>query len=264
MIYESISETNFRKYNNLITNLIKEYSDDYYSYDNSSYKLPISDAVFCVDDIIRNKKFYDAIKLAVFDKKNMSDDLVFFDIWSWTWILWIFWLICWADRCYFIEENPYTLDLSKYIISTLWLTERSIFINSDALNYNPPEKYDIMISETLVSNFNWEDFPYIVNKYLDYWKDSSIIIPEGIEIDIIQYEKWEKRSKIKKDYDIKRWLTDNVIDILNWNIDELEFSMNISLYKDILLYSWECPLFINNYRQKVNNFSNSFFKLKIK
>ena len=77
-----------------------------------------------------------------------------------------------------IEENPYSLELSKKISRYFELEENIIFRSEDANYIKLDEKVDILISETIKTNFVEEDFPYIVSNFKKQGNSNMIIIPE--------------------------------------------------------------------------------------
>lgn len=266
--------------------------------------LPISDAIFCAEDIVRNKAFFEWIKKAVEDLKKIkitnywllitnsqkpnylkpkasSSILVSVDAWSWIWILWIFALLLWTDKCYFIESNKETLEFSKKLVEYFWLTEKSIFIHWDAKEIKLPEKYDLLVSETLTSWFVDEDFPFIVNNLKKYWKPDSIIIPEKFEIKIkfnsplppgeglgVREEKWNNKEglDVKVIFQSNLWFKKQKISFRHCEKPEpvegneaiqtpfkIAFQTKAYIYKDIIIKSWDCMSFLNKRTISDNN-----------
>ena len=111
-----------------------------YSYDDKNYKLPTSDAIFCAEDTPRNRKFYEWLKASInaiktkYNSINTDKNIVVVDAWSWTWILGIFAMLLGADKCIFIEQNPYSLSINKKLVEYFRFTNKSIYICDDANN----------------------------------------------------------------------------------------------------------------------------------
>ena len=75
-----------------------------------------SDALFCAEDAVRNRKFYQAIGKAVADVKENCSEVVVCDAGAGIGILGMMALLHGADRVYFIESNPQTLQLCREFV----------------------------------------------------------------------------------------------------------------------------------------------------
>ncbi|USN59240.1 MAG: RsmD family RNA methyltransferase [Candidatus Peribacteria bacterium] len=96
-----------------------------YSLSDRDHKLRLSDALFCAEDIVRNRKFFVAIQKAL---QNLGDEVVVIDAGAGTGVLGIMTLIHGAKHCTFIEENPYTMELCKQVVESFGYTHRSDFL----------------------------------------------------------------------------------------------------------------------------------------
>jgi hypothetical protein len=234
----------------------KKFLDDVFF--DKSYKLPLSDAVFCIQDMKRNFSFFQSI---MFAKNDLWDDIVMLDVGSWTWILWIYGLYLWIKKVVFIENNPYSLDLSKKLINHFWYSDRSEFILWDAIDLKLKFKYDILVSETLESTLWREDFIDIINNLKKYWNDDSIIIPQKLELDIVQKDiRWNILCLDKFDYESKSWFHKQNL-YLNNSINKLIFKLKLVLYNDITLKTWDCSWFINEQNYDFKNKKHRLFEL---
>ncbi len=241
-----------------IQNYIQELSEQYKQTEQSkdkSYKLPLSDAFFCAEDIIRNKKFYESIKkvvkckkhkkkgfftkiLDICNTKNKSDKIVCVDAGSGTGILWLYALVSGCDKVIFIEQNPHTIEACKKIIEHFGYTDKSIFINEDATKVTLSEKWDILISETISTDFVTEDFHKIINHLLNYKNKNWIIIPSWFEL-IFSSSDWKNINSDKKagtfqeiSFSSLDWFKKEKI-VLDGMWENTKMKMNIRLYEDI-------------------------------
>jgi len=153
-----------------------------YSLADKHFKLPLSDAIFCAQDAFRNRKFYEATSMAIADLKKEHESIVVVDAGSGTGVLGLFALLSGADKCYFLEHNPYALSLSKEFMGHFELLNKCEFIECDATSMALPEKFDLLISETISAGFLDEDFPGIVRNLKDHEKEHAIYIPQSFEI----------------------------------------------------------------------------------
>jgi predicted RNA methylase len=165
-------------------------------------------------------------------------------------------LICGAEKCLFIEHNPNTLQLCKIIVNELWLINNSEFLLIDATTWNPNSKFDLLISETIESTLNFEDFPKIINNLRNYWTKNSIIIPEEFEV-ILKWENWFYDSK---NFICKNWFNKISINIPN-NLNEIEFSSNIRLYWNNYIKTHDTYSFVNQRIWKLEN-KHNFLEFK--
>lgn len=222
--------------------------------------LSLSDALFCAEDIIRNKAFFEWIKKAheEISKSNVrGEEKIVIDAWCWIWILWIFALIIWFDRCYFLESNSETLEYCKKLIEHLWLKNKSIFANCDAKKYKLKEKYDLLISETISSWFIEEDFPFIINNLKQYWKKNSIIIPEKFQIEIKNNQN-EENNKTKFIFlESNKWFKKRKIYI---NSTTIKFITSAYIYDNICIKSWDCMSFLNERKIDLKNKKHKLFE----
>ena len=231
----------FQKVNYEIQKFLYEQDINTYDFDDKDYKLPTSDAIFCAEDTPRNRKFFEALEQSINDIKKQKEKVTVVDAWAGTGILWIFWLLLWADKAIFIEHNPYSIQLCKKVVKHFDLEEKSVFLQWDACDIDIEESFDILVSETIKSNFINEDFPYIVNHLRKYATKFFTIIPEGFELEILD----EKKNFLKQE---------------NINSYEMPIPFNLDLPKDIQQvflkwttyfywdasnYSWDCMSYFN-------------------
>lgn len=210
------------------------------------WKLSTNDALFCASDIVRNKAFFKAIKKAILDINEK--DLVLVDAGSWTWILWFFALFLWASKCIFIEKNEISLEISKNLAKYLWFYEKCVFLQWDASEIKIKEKYDLIISETIVTAFLEEDFPLIIkNLKKEYVK----VIPERF---IFYFEWFSERWELIEKKEIEIISTE-----IQWKINfdfkkevkSVKITTKVFLYDDIFVNSWDCISFVNERRVEV-------------
>ncbi len=245
----------FEKINSKIQKFILDQNINSYKIKDNDYKLPLSDAIFCTEDKKRNELFFKAIKKAIWNKKNQK----VIDAWSWTWILWIFALILWAESCVFIENNPYTLDFSKKLIKYLKLEKKAKFVLSDATNIELDEQYDILISETLISSLHKEDFGFIVNNLKKYLTKDLIIIPEELELNVKEFNKNQEINHFLK-FNSYKWFDIKNLKIQKESNKNIEFNINIKLYDNVYIKTWDCPLFINKVDFNINTQNHPLIK----
>lgn len=243
-----MDDENFHKLNQIILKFIKKLKIDSQKLKDKNFKLPVSDAIFCIDDIKRNFYFFKAIEKSINKlwKKNIS----MLDIWCWTWILWIFWIFLWVKKCIFVDHNPYSLEICKKLIDFFWYSKNCEFMNFDATKVGLDKSFDILVSETLESTLSEEDFPKIINQYNKKIKKYWIIIPENIKLSINQYNNiWNLIKKDIIDYSSYLWF--KKIDILlEKQFYKLYCELEICFFDDIIWKSWDFSLFIN---KKIRN-----------
>jgi len=230
-----------------------------YFLDDKHHKLPLSDSFFCAEDSIRNRKFFEWINAGlenIWNKKSEStqnnvdnkNEIVVVDAWSGTWILWIYALLLWADKCYFLEENPFALAYSKELIHHFWLDDKAIFVECDATTHNMPEPFDIIVSETLSSGFVEEDFVPIINNLKRFLNPNWIIIPTWFNIKI---EELDTNNKKLDEHNIEvlshnLWQKTRPKITLQWkDTNKLKFFMDANIFWDIMTRSWDCMSFLN-------------------
>jgi len=235
----------FQKINNNILNIITNLDIEYEAMTDKSYKLPLSDALFCISDIRRNKIFFDSIQLAIKSKKNQKEIIVV-DAGSGTWILWFFAIYLWASKCVFIEHNPYTIEVSKSTSKKLGIYDKCEFILADASKINLEENYDILISETIIASMI-EDFHIIMKNLIKYTNKNAIIIPHKLDIFIDELD--INKNTIYEHilyYDMGNWFSSHKIKIHKLETNSVLFGARIYLYGNITIKNKDCPLFLNN------------------
>jgi SAM-dependent methyltransferase len=222
---------------------------------NKNYKLPLSDAIFCAQDGYRNRIFFKSINAAIKKLKeknvgktgwNARSDLTVIDAGSGIGILGAYALLLGADKCFFLENNPYSLEYSKNLLKHFKLEKKSHFIECDATKFELPVKYDLLISETITSGFLEEDFISIINNLRRFGKKGSIIIPESFEITITQKDKSGNelnKDKIHMSSYSKMCSPDENINTLVAN--QITYTMKAKLFDSFTLESGECMSFLN-------------------
>lgn len=244
---------------NRILDYIKNQNTDFYSFNDKKYKLPISDAIFCLEDKIRTYKFYLAIENFIETTNKIKEKITVVDAGCWTGVLWIFSLYLWAWECIFLENNPYSLLLSQSIVNYLWIFNCE-FILADATKFKLNKKYDLLISETIESNLYNEDFTKIINNLSSYWNNNSVIIPEKIIVTITQ-ETLENKSEIfSYEFESKNWFQRRNIFLTSDDVINLYIKIDLVLYWNITLKSWESPHFINEKTFDFKNLQHPIFK----
>ena len=154
-----------------------------YDLADEDYKLKLSDAVFCAQDSIRNKHFWAAIEQYFEDQPaDKRQELIVIDAGSGTGILGLMALNLGAKRCYFVEHNPFSLQLSQALAEQLGYADRCVFVQADATAYQPPEAFDLLLSETITADFTREDFLPIVHHLIRFGNSEAQVIPERFTV----------------------------------------------------------------------------------
>lgn len=241
------------KINDFLNNISKDES-----FTQTFWKLSTNDAIFCAWDIIRNKAFFQSIKISL--NEIRKNNKIVIDAWSWTWILWFFALSLWANEVIFIEKNKNSLEVSKSLAKYLWYFEKCTFLEEDACEVKINKNYDLIISETITTWFIEEEFPFIIENLK---KDNAKIIPERFTF----YIKWfDELSNLIEEQEIelesKNLFKNNKI-TLNKNIKTLEISSKIYLYNDIFINSWDSISFANKRIFDLKN-KHNFFEFILK
>ena len=213
---------------------------------DKGYKLPLSDALFCARDNVRNKMFFKSICTAVETLKKKQDKVMVVDAGSGVGILGVYALLAGAEKCFFLENNPHSLEYSRGLIGKLGYKDKAHFIQCDATTVELPTPYDLLISETLTSGFVDEDFVEIVNHLRQFGKTDSIIIPEGFEMTVTEKDKSGAElgaSTVK--IDSYSPITRAAKTIKNPQAKTLTYHTKATLFDDITLESGECISFLN-------------------
>ena len=206
---------------------------------DKKYSLTTRDAIFCAEDIIKWRRFYEGIEKALFDLKKK--DSIVIDAGCWVGILWIFALKLWASKCIFIDSNPHTLKLCKKVVKHFWLEKQSIFQEWNATRISPKFKYDLLISETISSWFVTEDFPHIINHLKKYWNNNSIVIPEKFDITITELDKNEKQFYSHEKTIISKKLSNKEVIKLQFPAtNKILWHTIITVYKNTIISPWDC------------------------
>lgn len=214
--------------------------------DDAKFKLPLSDAIFCAEDLLRNRAFFHAIQQATRDLHREKNEIIAVDAGSGTGILGMFALMAGAQKCYFLEHNPHSLEYSKKLLDYFGYSHLSEFILCDATTYKLREKYDLLISEAITSGFVREDFPPIVDHLRQFGNSASKIIPESFEIQIFEKDaignilekhhvQFSSQEKFKK----------QKIQLKSSGTSSLSFQTKALLYADISLSSGDTMSFLN-------------------
>ena len=237
---------NFQEINSKIQKFLLDQKIDAYGLADKKYKLPLSDALFCAEDTVRNKFFFQAIKKALENLKLEKKEIIVVDAGSGTGILGIFALLLGADKCYFLEHNPFTLDLSKKVLDFFNLSEKSQVIHCDATKHELAEKYDLLISETLSSDFFKEDFPLIVKNLQRYAQKKSIVIPGKFEVLLSEYDDFENKLEEKKFvFKADKIEQKNNFKAKNKNTTNIHITTKACLYDDVWINDGDCMSFLN-------------------
>ena len=241
----SISFTDLQKF--LFEEIEKTRQQKKASLIEKNAKLQLSDAFFCGEDIIKNKKFFEALCLAITDIKNIfpNEEIHVLDAGSGTGILWILALLGWADHVTFIEANTITLDWSKRFIEKLWLLEKSRFYGEDATKINLTQKFHLLVSETITIDFQREDFYSIISHLKQFLTPQAIIIPEGFDITFSQQDSHKNIISKNTISRISLWEFSPHEEVFLEETEILEISWSVKLYADILVHSGSCVSFFN-------------------
>lgn len=151
-----------------VNDLLRSLSLSYDPYKKSK-KLQLSDAIFCAEDLKRNYYFYSATQNRIEELRSQGNHCRVMDAGAWSWILGLFALLLWAEHCTFAEYNPDSMDLCRKLIQHYNFGDKSSFVEGDILDMHFEERFDLIISETIMSWFWTEDYPFIVwhlQKYL--------------------------------------------------------------------------------------------------
>lgn len=184
----------FEKLQQKIEKFIREKRSKDYG-DQTSYKMQTSDALFCAEDRSRNRIFWNAVTQTIKENKKKGKKFHVVDAWSWIGILWLYALVQGATSCTFIEQNTDSYKLNKELIKKFGYEKQSEFFNQDATMIRLEKKYDLLISETLSSDLESEDFFAIISHLQQFAKPKAHTIPEKIVQTIAQYDKTGKLIK---------------------------------------------------------------------
>ena len=253
---------NFDIVNSQIQKFISEHQGDLYSLNDTTYKLPLSDAVFCATDIPRNRAFFEAIRKAVIKLKTLTEKIRVVYAGSGTGILGIFALALGAKDCLFLEHNPHSLEFSKKLVTAMGFAGQVKFIECDATKIQFSKPYDLLLSETLTSGFVREDFAYIIRHLRKFGEASSIIIPEKFSVRL--EEKNENGKTVAEhnfefvssaDFELQE------IKLQNSATTQLTWNTTTTLYDDVIVQPGECVSFMNEMTQDLKNIVHPLFTI---
>jgi len=253
----------FEEINSKIQAFIVQQKTDFYGLEDKDHKLPLSDAVFCATDTPRNRAFFEAIGKALQALRQKTPKPHVLYAGSGTGILGFFALVLGADSCFFLEHNPHSLEFSQRLAIFLGLEERIIFQRGDATEFIPPQKYDLLISETLTSGFVREDFPFIVNHLRNYAKPHAIILPAEFLVTATEKDRFGT-SLAQQSFRFKslQGFIPRRIRLQHLETTELSWITESTLYDDIKLRSGDAVSYLNETHQQVENFNNPCFRLE--
>ncbi len=261
----TIPNPKFERVHNKIQELIKAEKTDFYVLEDNKdtrAKLPVSDSIFCAEDIVRNRAFWKGIKLAIQDLKKSHEKVIVVDAGSGTGILGIFALYLWADTCYFLESNKHALALNRKFVSALWLGEKSYLVDCDATSYDKlPEPYHLLISETLMSGFVEEDFVHIIENLKSYAHEQAIFLPSHFHVTINEQDKHNK-TLAQQTFPIytKHLEQHKKINLKSSLTTQLSFKMNAHLHNDVWIKDGSCMSFLNEKIFDINE-KHQFFNI---
>lgn len=191
--------------------------------------LQLSDALFCFEDIIRCRFFWQAIASFLSEQKK-SDRCQVLDLGSWTGVLWCMALALGAQHCTFVESNPHSIDLSRTLLAALWYESRSTVLHQDARETSFDSTFDLIISETIANDMS-EDFLAIINHNHRFLSPHGSLIPQTLELsDGTQTWTYDSTSLPWDAPVFTSWST---------------ITGTMTLYKDVVMRSGDCYSLLN-------------------
>ncbi len=226
---------------------VEKYKSYSYSLKDDKQRYALSDAFFCAEDTLRNIKFWNWISKAIVFLKKKYSDIIVVDAWAWIWLLWLYALLNWADKCYFIEKNPYTVEVAKKFIEQFDLKWKEvIWLEWDAMKLKIKEKYHFIISETLASWFLEEDFVDIIKNLKSWLYSSWVIIPSKFDLLVQEIDlQWKVLAYHKYDFESKKILFKPNILVKAEETKQLKYIMDTEIFDWVFLKAWECMSFMN-------------------
>lgn len=249
----------FDEIHHKIQKFISSQKIEAYSLEDTQYKLPLSDALFCATDAPRNRAFFVAIQKAISDLQEKTDSVHVVYAGSGTGILGIFALACGADSAVFLEHNPYSLDYSKKLSRYCGYADRIKFIKCDATTLKLETSYNLLISETLTSGFVREEFPLIVNNLVHFRAKNSVILPQKFVLTLEEKNNSEECIRVQEFSFHSKNGFPKIGLFLHKNTTQLLWKTICTLYDDIVLSSGSCISFLNQTQQKRDGFHHPFF-----
>ena len=104
-----------------------------------------------------------------------------------------------------------------------------------------PSSFDILVSETIKSNFRDEDFPYIIENLQTYATNDFTIIPEKFDLEIYDSQKNFLCQEHISSYSMPipyHWPAHK-------NVDKIYIKWTTYFIDDIQNYSWDCMSYFN-------------------
>ncbi len=251
----------FIEWNGKIMDFLKKQDIDYYALPDKEFKLPLSDAVFCAEDTVRNLSFFQAIRKAMEEISESGREAVVVDAGSGTGILGVFALALGASKCYFLEHNPHSLRLSEKLVSSTGFAKKSVFVECDATSYELPEPYDLLICETISSGFVTEDFPAIINHLRKSGQNDARFIPEKFEV--IMTEKDENNDPLAQrffSFLSREGFRTEEVHLQDPGTKHLSFQSKAFLFGNITLRSGEAMSFLNEQTLVPGKAKHPFFR----
>lgn len=142
--------------------------------------LPLSDAMFCLEDIIRTRIRCNAIQVALEDLTAVEENVHIVDAGCGTGVLGIWGLLNGASQCTFIDTNADSIALTEQMLEHYDIRDQAILLNTDAKTRSMIKPYHLLISETLCSDLVSEDFIDIINNLRRHGRPDAIIIPQQL------------------------------------------------------------------------------------
>jgi len=210
------------------------------------HMLPVSDSIFCAEDTMRNHKFFLWIHQAIQQLRKTYNEIIVVDAGSGSGILWLFALSLGADKCYFLEQNPLSLALSKEVLSVFRHQHQGEFVQCDATHYDMPEKFHLLISETLSSGFVEEDFISIISNLKNHQYNWAILLPSRFDLNILEKDRyWQTLTQQKILLETQNLENSKKIKIQHKDTHRLTFEMSASFPGNITISPSTCLSFLN-------------------
>ncbi|QQR83939.1 methyltransferase domain-containing protein [Candidatus Peregrinibacteria bacterium] len=210
--------------------------------DSHQGALPFTDALFCAQDVIRNRAFFQAIQIAVTDLKFQFHSVYVIDAGCGTGLLGLYALLSGADQCVFIDNNPDAIAFTRLILTQFQLMDRATIVLGDAKLYQPSHPFHLLISETIVSGFVEEDFLPIITHLKTYLEPEGLVIPQAFQVKITERPSGSAHSISLESKTIP---TDFSVLPSDSTVEVIELAMDTQLYGAIWLKSGDCLSYCN-------------------
>lgn len=151
---------------------------------SDEWSLWVLESMKCMRDTMRTKQFLISIRESILHLRKTKDSIKMCDAWCW-WVPILAIYACLLDekvQCTCLELNTTSCEIAKKIIASFWLEDRIQVVHTDATQYSPQHKFDVLVSETMHSWLTEEPMTQIFENLHQYVSNDGDIIPRKVTV----------------------------------------------------------------------------------